>query len=43
MDLQIARAKVEGSFLLGIWERDGWKKWEREGEEEKGREFMYCR
>ena len=25
MDLQIEREKVEGSSLLGIWERNEWK------------------
>lgn len=43
MALQIARAKVDGSFLLDIWEREEWKERKREGEEENGREFMYCR
>ena len=48
-DLQIATwtwgANVEGSFSLGIWERDEWKEWKREGEEVNGRELMsrYCR
>ena len=43
LPLLYCKGKGGGIVSLGIWERDGWKKWEREGEEEKGKEFMYCR
>ena len=38
-DLQIARANVEGYFLVGIWERYEWKEGKREGEKERKREL----